>query len=483
MSTPVSAWYRSTVLGALVASVLVLCHDLWLAAAHPGSYLDADLLSYLVLYRDWRSGMPVPFGYTVPKVLPIALFGPLGSPHLALVLSQLVAAIGGALVFVLTERRFGLTVALLASAAYVLDPLRGVLTLRSGVDLYVGVALLGAIFVLWHRAPLWAGGLCLLAALGKPVAALCGAAILLVPGVALRYRLVGAALPLIALPATALLIRMLADPGAGIGGLSLPLPAQHELFVRVAQGQVLDVSTFVSLVIRDWLGRGLFARSWPLVVLGAALYLVGDRARHDRLPADRVRLLVLVPGLLCVGYLALSLAQPFVVFTRFFWPLAVAGSAFAAYAAVVLAASLPVSRTVRGALVGGLALVLAADLMDNRRLHEQVMLGPFETRIGLAERALGEIARDESCAGAAVVPLQFLPLAAWLAETKLKRGELCAAEDWAEGRGCPSPRCVLWMPDLPLTARARQAMSELAGEGYQVELEDSFGALVRATRS
>jgi hypothetical protein len=53
-------------------------------------------------------------------------------------------------------------------------------------------------------------------------------------------------------------------------------------------------------------------------------------------------------------------------------------------------------------------------------------------------------------------------------------------EDWAEGRGCAAPSCVLEIPDAPTTERARQAMAELVAEGFVVEVGNETGALVRS---
>jgi len=92
------------------------------------------------------------------------------------------------------------------------------------------------------------------------------------------------------------------------------------------------------------------------------------------------------------------------------------------------------------------------------------------------------IARDAACDGAALVPLAYLPLAAWRAPDKLKEGKLCAVEDWAEGRGCDTPSCVLFIPDAPTTERARAAVARLVETGFEVELGDESGALVRSRR-
>src|SRR5262249_3422586 len=161
-----------------------------------------------------RAGSPVAFGYTVPKLLPVLLFGPLASPRAALCVSVLIAAAGGALLYVIARRSFGASVAAIATVLYVLDPMRGVLTLRSTVALVVGVALLGAVYALQRRAPLAAAAMILVAALGKPPALACVLLLPFVPGASPRRRAFATALPLLALPATAYLDAALAGRGA-----------------------------------------------------------------------------------------------------------------------------------------------------------------------------------------------------------------------------------------------------------------------------
>jgi hypothetical protein len=486
-------------LGALLTAVAVVLQGLWMSHRFPTAYLDSDLLSYLVYYRDLMAGSPVPFGYTVPKVLPIFLFGPLADPRLAMWLTIAAAALGGALIFSIAAESFGVYVALIAGAAYVLDPLRSVLTVRSSVDLYVGVLLFAAIFAL-HRRATWSAALLILcAALGKPVAALCGLAILTVPGVSWKRRLGAALVPFVALPATlALELALEGRPLATL--LAHPaLPNHHQLFVRVAEGHPMAWREFLSFFVFDWFGTAVFARTWPLVLIGVVLYVGSFAARRtrsesgDALPRvgavddglaelDRARLVLLVPLLLAVGYFGLSRVQPFVPFTRFFWPLAVVLYVLAAFGVASLAERAPVRHGVRVALVVALGLALGADLRDNQIWREQRMLVPLESRAPLAERAIETIALDEECSGPAIVPLVYLPLAAWRAPRKLRRGELCASEDWADGRGCEIPRCVLVMPEAPTTERARNAIAELVQDGFTVEVEDEYGALVRSER-
>lgn len=460
---------------ALVA-LAVIVQSVWLDALYPAAHLDADLFSYLAYWRDLRAGSPVAFGYTVPKLLPVLLFGPLASPRLAQGVSIAIAAGGGALLYAIARRSFGSAVAIVAAVLYVADPMRGVLTLRSSVDLVVGVALLGAVFALQRSAVLAAGVMILLAALGKPPALACALVLPFVPGASWSRRAVATALPFLALPATALL-------DAGLDGrpllsvLTAPsLPDQHQLFVRVAEARVLGFGEVLSLIVREWFGGTLFARTWPLVLLGVALYALGPAGDA----AERRRPVLVVPLLLGAAYLGLALLQPMIVFTRFFWPLAVVLSVFAAYAVVWLARRLPVATPLRAGFAVAMLAALLADRMDDQRWRERIMLRPFEVHARLASDAAWAIAHDARCAGAAVVPLAYLPLTAWRAPDKLHRGELCALEDWAEGRGCDVPGCVLVIPDAPTTARARDAVARLVAGGVVVEVGNETGALVRS---
>ena len=141
---------------------------------------------------------------------------------------------------------------------------------------------------------------------------------------------------------------------------------------------------------------------------------------------------------------------------------------------------MPVSTPLRAAFAMALIAALLGDRMADQRWRERIMLRPFEEHARLADDAVEAIAHDAACDGAAVVPLAYLPLAAWRAPDKLKRGELCAMEDWAEGRGCAAARCVLVIPDAPTTVRARQAMADFVADGFVVEVGDETGALVRS---
>ncbi|MEW6269104.1 MAG: hypothetical protein AB1689_07375, partial [Thermodesulfobacteriota bacterium] len=260
--------------GSLLAAAAVVVQTLWLARRYPAAYLDADLLSYLSYYRDLVAGAPQPFGYTVPKPLPVLVYGPLGDPRLAFAVSVAIAAVGGALVHAVTRRAFGGLAAWAAVLLYVVDPMRGVLTLRSSVDLMVGVALLGAVLALQRRAVAWAGAAILVAALGKPLAIACALVLPLATFATPRRRALAALLPLLAVPVTACLDAALDGRPAWTGLVRPTLPDEHELFVRVAQARVLGLGETVGMIVGQWFAGTLFAHTWPLVLLGLAAWAV-----------------------------------------------------------------------------------------------------------------------------------------------------------------------------------------------------------------
>ena len=108
------------------------------------------------------------------------------------------------------------------------------------------------------------------------------------------------------------------------------------------------------------------------------------------------------------------------------------------------------------------------------------MLDPFESHAEVAARGIDAIGRQGICDGPVVVPLAYLPQAAWSAPDRLARGELCSIEDWADGRGCADPGCVLYLPAAPTTERARRAIALLVRNGFVVEVGNEHGALVRS---
>ena len=481
---------RSRKLGALATAIAVVLQGAAAAWIYPNAYLDADLLSYLAYFREWSDGVPARFGYTVPKVLPVALFGPTGSPEASFALSLLVAAMGGSFAFALADRLFGRAVAVLVALAYVFDPLRTVLTLRSSADLVVGVGLLGAMWALGSGRLYAASAALLIAALAKPLAVVCGLPLLFAPGRSWRDRILASALPLVAVPAVAALRAALDGTSVLAGVLSLSLPSEHEAFVAVAQGAPLSWAASLHLLFVEWFGGLLFARTWPLALIGAGLYLVrwarrtglregGDASIEPGGEVDTHALVVTIPLLLLGAYLVLAWMAPFVFFTRFFWIVAAAATLLAGYGAVAVATYAPLPGWGRATLVGVFAVALLADRYDDFRWREQLSLAPFEDHAALAEEGVRVIADEARCAGPAVVPLAYLPLAAWRAPDKIRRGELCALEDWAAGRGCARPTCVLVMPAAPTTEVARAASARLLEANWAVEVSDPRGALLR----
>lgn len=461
--------------GALATAAAVVLASAWGALTWPAARLDPDLLAYLVYGRQLASGTPTPFGYTVPKVLPILLFGPLGDPTAAMIAQVAVAAAGGALLWTIADRLFGRATAILAALLYVLDPMRNVLTLRSSADLQTAVLLLAAILALLDGRASAAGGAILLAALCKPTAAACGLAVLALPAGGLRRRAATAALPLLAIPASALLGAALSGDGLA-GGLALP--DQHERFVRVAQGGPLGIGATLHLVVVEWFGGTIFARTWPLVVLGLALFAARAAALD---PASRRREagFVLVPALLVAAYLGLAAVQPMVFFTRFLWLATVVLATLGAWAATRIARSLPGSGLLRGTALAALAALMLLDRLGDQRWRAALMLDPFERHARVAMAAMSEIERAGACAGPAVVPLAYLPLAAWRMPGRLARGEICAAEDWAEGRGCANADCLLFIPEAITRDSARDAVAARTRGGAIVGEASRTGALVR----
>lgn len=458
----------TTALAVILASAL----GAWL---WPEAHLDPDLLSYLVYGRQLAGGAATPFGYTVPKLLPIALYGPLADPWRAMLLSIAVAAGGGAILWTIVARLFDRPTAALAAALYVGDPMRNVLTLRSSADLLMGVSLLAAILALLDRRVFVAAAAILLAALCKPTAAACGLAILLVPGVPLARRAAAALLPLLALPASAILGSLLSGGGA-FGALALP--DQHERFVRIAQGSPMGLAQTLHLVVVEWFGGTLFARSWPLVLAGLALF-AARAAQQDASARRRDAAFVAVPALLAAAYLGLATLRPMVFFTRFLWLPTVVLAALAALAVVWIARALPAPPTLRVALGLALAAVLLVDRFDDHRWRAGLMLEPFARHARVASAAMEALAGGEACAGPTVVPIAYLPLAAWRAPARLERGELCAVEDWAEGRGCAAPVCMLFIPEAITRDAARDALVARVRGGTMVGEGSATEALVR----
>ncbi len=467
----------------LAIGVLVLLQGAWVAAAHPALRLDPDLLSYLTHWRSWRAGVPANFGYTVPKVLPFLLFGPAGSPDLAQALSILCAAVAGAALVDVGRRSFGIVAGLFIGIFYVLDPLRVVLMLRSSADLLVGVGLILAAAA-WSRGHVLTAGLALLmAGLAKPVAVPCGL-VLLLPhaAVPLPRRCLAAALPIFALGASVWLEGALSGRDLVAIASSPALPAQHLGFAAVAAGGARDGAAALWLIVGQWMGGLLFARSWPLVVAGAVVLAV--RSWRGEPGARAGQALVVAPVVLVATYALLAWHQPIAIYTRFAWPLTVAAAVLAALALTACGAFLARRPVIALAVPAGLACLVLLDREQDWQWRGPLMVAPWEANAAAVEQGLTELAAVPGCAAEAVVPLAYLPLARWrLGDGASATMQFCALEDWAEGRGCRTARCALLVAGAPTTPAAQARMSALLAGQPSSRVIDARVALVEVPRS
>ena len=466
----------------LTFGVLVVLQGAWLALAHPALRLDPDLLSYLTHWRDWRAGVPASFGYTVPKVLPFLLFGAAGSPEFAQALSILCAAAAGAALVDVSRRSFGIAAGLLVGLFYLLDPLRVVLMLRSSADLLVGVGLILAAWA-WSRGHVRAAGLALLvAALAKPMAVPCGLVLLLPQAaVPLRRRCFAAALPVLALGASVWLEGALAGRGLAAIVTSPVLPTQHIGFAALAAGGARDGVAALRLIVGEWMGGLLFARSWPLIVAGAVV--LAARSWRGEPGARAARVLVVAPILLVATYALLAWHQPIAVYTRFAWPLTVAAAVLAALALTACGALLARRPTIALAVSAGLACLVLLDREQDWKWRAPLMVAPWEANAAAVEQGLAEMAAAPGCAAGAVVPLAYLPLARWrLGDGAGGRTRFCALEDWAEGRGCTTAQCALLVAGAPTTPAAQARMSALLAGDSSPRVIDGRVALVAISR-
>ncbi|MBU6282606.1 hypothetical protein KGQ64_10230, partial [bacterium] len=265
--------------------------------------------------------------------------------------------------------------------------------------------------------------------------------------------------------------------GAGLFG-ALALPDQHERFVRVAQGAPLGLGATLRLILFEWFGGTIFAWTWPLVATGLVLF-AGRAAGRDPATRRREAGFLLVPALLVAAYLGLAAIRPMVFFTRFLWIATVVLATLSAWAAVRASRAVPGSRSLRGVVLVALVALMLLDRLGDQRWRAGLMLDPFERHARVAEEAVASLAREGECSGPAVVPLAYLPLAAWRMPERLARGSICAAEDWSEGRGCESPSCLLFIPEAITREAARGAVAARVRGGTIVGTGSDTGALVR----
>lgn len=453
-------------------AVLHFGHSLWFARLYPDGVYDPDLLAYFVYFANWLGGITalhdVPY-FPVPKPLPVFLLGPLGDVSLAFLVSAVLSAWLGVLVYRIGCLAFDRTIGLLWSLFLLLDVDRAVLTLHSSADLYLTVLLLTAIWATLVRRLALSGTALLLAALVKPVTLPCALHLLATGGEARRRARWAAGLPLLAVPLTL---------GANTALLGSPLAPERFFagFDAMSRGELMPTGELVRFVVWIQLAKQAFVATAPVGVVGLAVWLARDR-RHLEHP------LLLVPILFLGGYVALSLRIPFVPFFRFFWPIQVCFLGFVVFGALEIARLLALERPrLRAALAAALLFFLTDDLLTRQLRYRHQLAEPFQQAMAFVQEAQPTLVAERQAGESVLTPFVFLPYVVWTFADARERPELVSAAEHTTA--AHDPDWILWVPRAFLDRESRERTARLVASGaYTPRLTRGDAALLVRTRS
>lgn len=436
---------------------------------YPLHAFDTDLLAYFVFYRDWATGTGALQGaeyFFQPKPLLVFTLGPLGDVNTAVACTSVATGILGATVYLVGRDTFGRTVGILWSLALLLDPSRTFLTLKSSADLYLTALILASIWLLIAGRIAVAAVCVLLAALIKPVALPCALQFLLVPA-PLHRRLAYAALPALALPATLLgnhvLLGSALDPG-----LYLAQFAALRDTTGISPGEVIHFALWTQLVDTR------FVSTAPLGALGLLMWLAADRHRLTH-P------LFLLPLLVLGGYLALSLATPYMPFFRFFWLLEVWFLGYLVFAIVTVGRLVGGASPRLAAAATALMLLFVADdsLTQYARYRDHYAL-PMERNMEFVQAAAQTLVRERQGGEVVLAPLAFQSYLMWTVPSGTQDTLVLSAEAAARRGLAQRPEWILDVPAGYVSDPARALVDGIRGTGtYQPRFTTGPAALLR----
>ncbi|MCK6555985.1 hypothetical protein L6Q96_15620 [Candidatus Binatia bacterium] len=438
---------------------------------YPLHVFDTDLLAYFVFFRDWATGTGALHGldyFFQPKPLLVFTLGPLGNVHTAVACTSVATGLLGAAVYLVGRDSFGRTVGILWSLALLLDPSRTFLTLKSSADLYLTALVFVSIWLLIAGRFTLAAACVLLAALIKPVALPCALQFLLVPA-PIHRRLAYAALPALALPATLLGNHLLLGSALDPGQYLAQFAALRDT-TGISPGEVIHFALWTQLVDTR------FVSTAPLGALGLLMWLAADRTRLTH-P------LFLLPLLVLGGYLALSVATPYMPFFRFFWVLEVWFLGYLMFAIVSIGRLVGGAGSRLAAAATALMLLFLVDdsLTQYARYRDHYAL-PMERNMEFVQAAADTLARERRGGEVVLAPLAFQSYLMWTAPPGTPDTVVLSAEAAARhGLKSPPP----WILDVPagyVSDPARALVDGLeATATYEPRLANGPAALLRLT--
>ncbi len=445
---------------------LHLAHALVLAYWFPNHIFDADLLAYLVYFRNWLTHNTALFGvpyFTVPKPLLVFSLGPLSDVRLAFYCSAVTSAALGVLLYLIGRDAFGRTGGVLFSLLYLANSSTSVLTLKSSADMYIAFFFFLALYLCSRERWIGASISLLLSALIKPVTLPCTLC-LLIGGARSKKVWLHALLPFLAIPLTLWANQVLLGSPFGADSFFKEFAALRDS-TPMATGDVVHFAFWTQLV------KNRFVSTAPLGFLGVLVWVAHDRRRLTS-P------LLLMPLLFVIGYLLLSIASPYMLFFRFFWTLEIWFLGFLGYGILETARRLAdAQRWVQVAVAGVLLFFLCDDLIILQLRYRDLFAIPFEESMAFVNSTRGTLASELAPGQRILAPLAFLPYLMW--ESNGSRVTVVTAEHAAVTSYSDRPEWILDVPEIYANSRTRDFVAQLVNAGgYRVRLSDGKAALL-----
>lgn len=445
-----------------------LGHALLFGHLYPHHRYDTDLIAYFIYFRNWFNQSPALYAvnfFPVPKPLPVFLLGPIGNVNWAFYLSAIASASLGSLVYLIARKFFGRTAGLLFSLVLLLDPMKGILTVESSADLYLGLFFLLTIYLSSINHPLLASGSLLLSALVKPVTLPCTLYFLLDSNIEKRQRWICTVLPLLAIPLTLFVHH------AVLGGTT-SLARFISEFTSLRDIPALTPGQVPSFVLWTQLVKTRFPLTALWGFLGILLWLTSDR-RHLTSP------LLLLPLLFLFGYIGLSLSNPYTPFFRFFWSIELWFLGFLSYGIVEgMRRLFPNQELARKGAVCLLLFFLLDDSLKYYFSYRNKFALPFEDGMAFVNNSLQVLEQEKKAAETVLTSLAFVPPVLWALNVYGRTDIVFSVEESSVKAPALKPDWIVYVPTISANPRTQQWVDHLLSEGgYQARFTDGSSVL------
>lgn len=444
-------------------------HALLYAYLYPYQVYDTDLFAYFIYFRNWLDHNQVLHSVTffpVPKPLLVFLLGPLANPWFAFFVSVLASAGLGSILYLIGRNAFGHIPALLFSLFLLLDPFKGILTLRSSAELYLCLFFFLSLY-LASRDRHGLSSVCIaLSALVKPVTLPAAFFFLLPPQLSRTKRWVYTSIALSALPLTLLVLHEVA------GGTTSSERFFNE-FTAMRNTTAVTPDQVVSFVFWTQLVKTRFPLSAPFGFLGIIMWLATDRRRLTS-P------LFLFPLGFLAGYLTLSIASPYSPFFRFFWPIEIWFLAFLAYGIVEGARRITLDQAFQHKVVMCFLLFFLFDdsLQYYFRYRNKFTL-PFEDGMAFVQRSLEILKREKQAPESVMTSLAFVPPVMWTLKSYDRTDIVLSVEEKATKGESVQPEWIIYVPTISANLKTSEWLDQLIRAGhYQMLLQEGTSALL-----